>query len=92
MAEMLELLKQLTDDFVGIGHLRITDDTWSEGVKRAAIAKTLEFCLGNRPETWLKHQHTLDFLKIANQKCNDYEEAMAQLRQEPKTQSDRLPE
>jgi hypothetical protein len=45
MAEMLDLLKQLTNEFIGLGQLRITDDTWFEGVKRGAITKTFEFCL-----------------------------------------------
>jgi hypothetical protein len=42
---MLNLLNELNDEFQSVGELRITNDTWFEGVKRAAIVKAFEFCV-----------------------------------------------
>ena len=60
--------------------------------QRQAIIESYSNMMDNRPETWLKHQYTLDFLKIANQKCNDYEEQWSKLQQGSKSHSDSLPE
>ncbi len=46
MSLTLDLLNGLRDEFRRIGELRIGEgDTWFEGVKRAAIIKSFEFCL-----------------------------------------------
>lgn len=41
---MIDKLNKLAEEFRRIGELHITEDTWFEGVKRAAIVKTFEFC------------------------------------------------
>ena len=42
---MLDLLNALDEEFLQLGKLRITNETWFEGIKRAAIIKTFEFCV-----------------------------------------------
>lgn len=54
----------------------------TEEERRQTIETYSKVIAGNRLDIWLKHQHTLDFLEVANKQCVSFYERMSKLTSE----------
>lgn len=54
----------------------------AEEERRQSIETYSQIISGNRLDIWLKHQHTIDFLEVANKACDSFNQELAKLKGE----------